>query len=314
MMPDDARGDAVAILGLMNLPRVGTVTIHRILDALAERDTAPRYLLEYDAESLVAEDLLTRLQAAQFVSDEERDWRTATIDQIDTADIHLLPITSDDYPACLRNTQRNMMPPLLMIRGDAELLNLGGIAFAGARKASGEGLEMTRALVSAAVEKQFTVVSGGAAGTDAATHEEALAAGGSTIVVLAEGICTPRARAFDSLLERGSVAVISTFLPDDPWQAWRAMERNRYILGLCDRLIVIEAGVRGGTLAAGREALAAGIATWVLDYPDPPESAAGNRLLIELGAHPIPVSDRSELTIPPGLFAIEGWLVKPVRG
>lgn len=310
-MSAELRADAIAILGLMNLPRVGTVTIHHILDALRERDTAVRYLLEYDATSLVSEALLSEKQAEMFVSDEQRDWREATIDQLDAGNVQLLPITSPDYPACLHEKRPPMQPPLLMVRGDASLLELGGIAFAGARRASPHGLEFTRALVTRAVEQTFSVISGGAAGTDIESHQVALANGGSTVVVLAEGIGTTPARRFDGLLETGRAAVVSTFLPDAPWETWRAMDRNRTILGLCDRLTVIEAGVRGGTLAAGREALDAGIPTWVLDYADPPESAAGNRLLIEQGAHPIPVGDG--LVIPPELFAINGWVVNRVR-
>jgi DNA processing protein len=307
------RADATAILGLMNLPRVGTATIHRILDALAEDETTPRHLLGYAAADLIGEGLLTGPQATAFASAEQRDWRVATIDHLDATGIRLLPITSDAWPACLRKTQRRMTPPLLMARGNVDLLHPGGIAVAGARKTSVRGLEITRALVAAAVEQRFTIVSGGAAGTDAAAHEEALARGGSTIVVLAEGICAPGTQRLDALLETGRAAVVSTFLPDDPWQAWRAMERNHSILGLCDRLVVIEAGDRGGTLAAGREALDAGIPTWVLAYADPPEPAAGNRLLIELGARPIPVPDRGEIAIPPELFAIDGWVVNRVR-
>lgn len=307
-----AHADAIAILGLMNLPRVGTVAIHRILDSLAERDTAPRHLLDYDAVSLVAEELLTEAQAATFVSEEHRDWRAATIDQLETAGVALLPLTSADYPRCLREKQRKQVPPLLMARGDTALLDLGGIAFAGARRATPRGLAIARELVARAVEQRFTVISGGAAGTDAATHDEALVRDGTTVVVLAEGISAPGVRRFDAMLDTGRAAVVSTFLPDDPWQAWRAMERNRAILGLCDRLVVIEAGSRGGTLAAGREALDAEVPMWALDYADPPDTAAGNRTLIELGARPIPVSEDGDVSIPPELFAIMGWAVNHI--
>jgi DNA processing protein len=313
MSTDDAHADAAAILGLLNLPRVGIVAIHRILAALAEREIQIRYLLEYDEGSLVEEGLLTEAQAERFVSQEERDVRTATMDQLETADIHLLPITASDYPACLRAKRPAMRPPLLMVRGNVDLLDPGGIAFAGARRSSPRGLEITRALVGRAVEQRFTVISGGAAGTDLEAHEEALASDGSTIVVLAEGICTPRARQFDAMLETARAAVVSTFPPGDPWQAWRAMERNRTILGLCDRLVVVEAGVRGGTLAAGKQALGDDVPVWVLDYAVPPESAAGSRLLLEMGARPIPVPDRGDVVIPPELFTIEGWVVSRVR-
>ena len=312
-MSSDSGADATAILGLMNLPRVGTVAIHRILDAIGQRGTAPRHLLDYDAASLVGEELLTEQQAASFTSEEQREWRAGAMAVLESSDVRLIPITADTYPQQLRRRPPSLAPPLLMTVGSPDPLLPGGIAFAGARQASDQGLAHTRALVAKAVAQRFTVVSGGAKGTDAATHDEALASGGSTAIVLAEGILSARARHYAPLLERGRAAIVSTFLPHDAWAAWRAMERNRYILGLCERLVVIEAGVRGGTLAAGREAIEAGMETWVLDYPDPPESAAGNRLLLEMGARPIPVSTGDELSIPAEVYALGDWVVTEIR-
>ncbi len=179
--------DAKAILGLMNLPRVGAAAIHRILESLAQRETAPGLLLDYDAAGLVEEDLLSEQQATLFISVEQRDWRSGVMAHLETAGVREIPVTSGEYPPHLRHTLGSKSPPMLMARGNTDLLSLGGIAFAGARRATERGLEIARTLVARAVEQEFAVISGGAAGVDAATHDEALARGGSTIVVLAEG-------------------------------------------------------------------------------------------------------------------------------
>lgn len=157
---------------------------------------------------------------------------------------------------------------------------------------------------------RFTVVSGGARGTDSLAHEEAVNAGGNTIVVLAEGILTSSSRRLVRAVDHGAVAVVSTFLPQGSWQKWRAMGRNNYILGLSDRLAVIEARESGGTLAVGKSALKLDINTWVLDYEIPPLTATGNRLLLDLGAHPLRVTANLEVAIPDDLFALHNWKVQ----
>ena len=108
------------------------------------------------------------------------------------------------------------------------------------------------------------------------------------------------------------MALVSTFLPYDGWQAWRAMERNRCILGLSDRLFVSEAGESGGTIAAGREALTMGVPTWVLDFDEPPGSAAGNRTLIESGGRPVRMPSDGEVSPPAELFSRHGWVITEI--
>ena len=69
------------------------------------------------------------------------------------------------------------------------------------------------------------------------------------------------------------------------------MARNHLIFGLGRALVVIEAGEKGGTLAAGRDALKRGRPVFVLNFDD--KTPPGNRLLIDAGARP--VSSRHEL-------------------
>jgi DNA processing protein len=204
-------------------------------------------------------------------------------------------------------------PPILYVRGAAALLNEAGIGFSGSRHVSELGVAHTATLAEQAVDRGWTVVSGGAAGVDVVAHRTALQRGGSTIIVAAEGALHFRlhadVREFAES-ESDRLLVISEFAPKMSWSAGNAMTRNRTILGLSQALCVIEAGETGGTLDAGRSALMLGIPTFILDYPDPPPSAAGNRLLLSEGAAPI------ALTPQPLLPAIpeRGTTPKPTSG
>ena len=65
------------------------------------------------------------------------------------------------------------------------------------------------------------------------------------------------------------------------------MARNKLICGLSETMVVVEAGVTGGTLAAGRECLKQGKHTLVVERSDPHTTAPGNVKLIEEGAFPL---------------------------
>ena len=185
-------------------------------------------------------------------------------------------------------------PPCLFYLGAAELLTASGIGMCGSRNASDEGLRAAAACSEVATQQGLTVISGYARGVDTATHVSALASGGSTVIVLPEGIDHFR-------VKRGPIAnvwdpertlVVSQFSPSRPWSAGSAMTRNNVIIGLSLALIVIEASDKGGTLAAGARALKLNRRVLALEFTENPR---GNAELIRRGA--ISVPNRAELRL-----------------
>ena len=65
------------------------------------------------------------------------------------------------------------------------------------------------------------------------------------------------------------------------------MQRNRTILGLANAAIIVEAGLTGGTFAAGETALEMDQLLFVVTYGGPPASAMGNAVLIARGGRPL---------------------------
>ncbi len=86
------------------------------------------------------------------------------------------------------------------------------------------------------------------------------------------------------------VLVVSQFSPGRPWSPGAAMTRNNVIIGLSLGLIVVEAGIKGGTLAAGSRALQMNRRVFALEFGQNPP---GNAELIRHGA--VPVQSRAEL-------------------
>ncbi len=130
------------------------------------------------------------------------------------------------------------------------------------------------------------VVSGLAHGIDAAAHEGALRAGGTTVAVLGCGVDVPYPRRNRDLaariLERG--ALVSEFWPGTPPAPWRFPARNRIVAGLAGAVAVVEAGRRSGALITADFALELGRP--VLAVPGWPGALAseGCNALLRAGA------------------------------
>lgn len=120
----------------------------------------------------------------------------------------------------------------------------------------------------------------------------ALAAGGTTVAVLAEGIRHFRpTEALRDAGDSGRVAAVSQFAPTRPWSVSAAMTRNGVIIGLSQALVVVEAGVTGGTINAGKQALRIGRPVFTLQLTS--GIPAGNAELIDMGA--VAIRSRTDL-------------------
>jgi DNA protecting protein DprA len=195
------------------------------------------------------------------------------------------------WPAHLRRDDVRIATPWLFVLGDPSLLAQRLIGIGGSREATARSEKMTRNLVRRLVERDVVIVSGGARGIDAAAHSAAMASGGRTIVVLAQGIGTFHVPAqWREPIRQGRLAVVSEYLPPDDWKAFRAIQRNGTIVQMSDSFIVAQAGATGGTLSAGLAALRM---RWPLHVVQQvgsgAESFRGNDLLIRQGGLPLSI-------------------------
>ena len=98
-------------------------------------------------------------------------------------------IFDEKYPSLLKEISDP--PAVIYVFGDETCLKKEiSIAFVGAREATPYGMNLSKSMAHRAALSGANVVSGGALGIDAAAHEGAIEAGGSTIAVLGCGINT----------------------------------------------------------------------------------------------------------------------------
>lgn len=216
------------------------------------------------------------------------------------AGLRVVTSHSPEYPPLLAAALGRARPPLLILAGDAGLLARPGVAMIGSRRPLAASLGFTRAAARVFGSHELTVVSGFAEGIDRCASGAALDAGGTTVLVLAQGLLTFRSdsgiqarglapfgsdsRALMRGIDAGRIAVISAFPPRSDWSTPQAMARNATITALTRDVVVGQAGTSGGAWEAARMGLHQGKRVWVR-RSDGGEEGLGARALASLGAH-----------------------------
>lgn len=164
-----------------------------------------------------------------------------------SGDRDLLPLTDPRYPWLLREIPD---PPLaLYVIGDPACLNQPCLSIVGSRNSTPQGRETATLFGRRLAEAGFTVVSGLARGIDGSAHRGALATG-RTAAVCAHGLDTVYPDAHRSLA--AAIAKESVLVSEFPVgvrpQPHRFPQRNRIISGLSLGTLVVEAGLRSGSL------------------------------------------------------------------
>ena len=208
----------------------------------------------------------------------------------------LLLLCDEDFPAML--SEGIPPPPMLFVRGNVGLLHRPSVAIVGSRHATPQALRIAHDFGRSLSERGISVVSGMAAGIDAAAHRGALAAGGGTVAFWGTGIdriypSSNRELAYE-LGEKG--AIVSEFPLGTRPLAGNFPRRNRLIAALSQAVLVVEAALESGSLITarlagemGREVLAveanpATVRQWTGRIPLVEADATDVEALEQLGA------------------------------
>ena len=179
-------------------------------------------------------------------------------------------------------------PPIaLVIKGDPALLTGDSLAIVGTRNPTQYGVRIAQDFAAGFVDRDWSIISGGAYGIDAAAHKGALIAEGITVAVLAAGIDinypAGNARLFAEIAELG--CLVSEVAPGTPAIPSRFLTRNRLIAALSNATLVVEAAFRSGSLRTARDAVE--LLRPVMAIPGPitsPVSEGCHRLIGERAA------------------------------
>jgi DNA processing protein len=149
-------------------------------------------------------------------------------------------------------------PPFLFAQG-AVVSDDPGLSVVGSRKASPRGIEIATNVAKYLTGEGLTVISGLAAGIDAAAHSAALGESGRTVALIGTGsLRTYPAEnrvLHDLILDSGNGLVLSQFWPDAPPRKQSFLMRNALMSGYGIATVVVEAGEYSGARAQARMAV-----------------------------------------------------------
>ncbi|MGC9327817.1 MAG: DNA-processing protein DprA, partial [Candidatus Hinthialibacter sp.] len=157
--------DAIVLLQLMQIPGIGHATLNRLLFRVQRNGMSPGDLLDMRPDDLVDQYNFQREWAESFLGGRRKSERMA--EELAAHQIQIIPSDHPQYPTRLQEILGDGAPPVLFVRGNADLLREHSAAVVGSRRCSLRGVKSARHCVRQLVEKNLAIVSGNAAGVDA---------------------------------------------------------------------------------------------------------------------------------------------------
>ena len=227
-----------------------------------------------------------------------------TIEYSESKGIGLLGYYDEEFPQNLRNTineEGKLDPPLLLwYRGDLSVLSTTGLAVIGTREPTKVGAAGGEYLAGEFAKRGLNIISGLAIGCDTCGHKGALKVGGKTTAILANGLdhdsIYPEENQdlAEEIVNSGGL-LLSEYRIGTTVNRYNLVARDRLQAGLASATLIIQTGVKGGTMHAANATLMANKDLFVMLFKDEGtnnhEKCLGNAYLIKKGAKYIKGSD-----------------------
>ncbi len=191
-----------------------------------------------------------------------------------------------EYPKRIKEKLSKYAPPMFYYCGDIEIANDECIGFVGSRNIDVCDADFTKKLVRTCLEKQFSIVSGGARGVDSTAAEAIMQNNGVAIEYVADSLSRKiKDKDVLSRIRDGRLLILSVATPTAGFNVGMAMQRNKYIYSQSLGTVVVKSDYnKGGTWAGAVENLKHERSyTFCWNNAD----YKGNTELIKMGAIPI---------------------------
>src|SRR4051812_1459061 len=276
----DTLTERQAFMILNDLPNIGPVTLHRLLQDIS---SDPREILSAPRR---------RLESVRGVGPETSEalvnWRThfdlgREEERLAKTGVTFITGRDEGYPKLLKEIHD---PPIGLYRKGDYLFEQPCIAVIGSRRTTLYGQSVAKKLGADLARLGFCVVSGLARGIDTAAHEGALSVGGKTAAVLGCGldIVYPPENLglYRRIAETG--AVLSEFPFGRKADKQTFPMRNRVVSGISEGVVVVESDLAGGAMITARFAGEQGRLIFAVPGRIDQATSAGCHQLIRDGA------------------------------
>ncbi len=306
------RGATVDDLALVMIPDLGAKTAAHLVGYFGSAEAvfaASESELVHGAE--LREELARRVLGKVSHRSAERE-----LHQADKQKIRLVAATSDAYPELLLECVDR--PHVLYVDGSVEVLRRPMISFCGTRDSTPYGKRMCYKLVEelAGMYPQAVIATGLGYGIEAACHHAAIACGLQSVAVLPcaiQSLPVPQHAGLAGDIIKHGGALVTEFGFNSTYNPAVYHQANRIIAGLSPGTVVVEAGLKSGSLNAADLAYRYDRALMAVPgRVTDRESAGTNRLIFERKA--ALVTSGWEILRELGLDAVEKPAKDPLEG
>ena len=236
--------DLLYQLALTLVPNIGDVQAKALINCYGDAASifkAPKKQLENI-------DGIGTIRASNIKSFSKFASCEAEIAFIEKYKIKPLFLTDEHYPRRLLNCYDS--PSLLFYRGNADLNKTKIISVVGTRSHSDYGRHQCEKIIEDLQQEDILVVSGLAYGIDTIAHKSSLKNNLATVGVVAHGldrIYPPQNKTLAKEMTNNG-GLLTDFTSGTKPDKQNFPRRNRIVAGMCDALLVIESGIKGGSL------------------------------------------------------------------
>lgn len=236
--------DLIYQIALTQVPHIGDVHSKALVNHFGSAEA----IFKASKKELDFLDGIGSVRAASIKSFNNFSEAEKEIAFIEKFKITPLFINSENYPKRLLNCYDS--PALLFYKGNADLNTSKVIAIVGTRSHGDYGKSICEKLVNELIDEDVLIISGLAYGIDSVAHKSAVRNNLKTVGVLAHGLDTVypsqnKTLAREMIKHGGLLTEFkSNTIPDKQ----NFPSRNRIVAGMSDCIVVIESGIKGGSL------------------------------------------------------------------
>lgn len=231
-------------IALTKIPKIGPILTRKLIHHFQ----TPRFVFEASSKELqhiqgISIQLTKLITSKNTFAEAEQELK-----YLEKNDIKCIFYQDHDYPERLKHNHDS--PAILYTKGNFNLDHPRNVAIVGTRKYSPIGKHNTENLVEGLKKFDVQIISGLAYGIDFLAHSKSVEQGIPTIGVLGHGLSTIYPKAHrnlaEAMLENGGL--LTEFAFETRINKDQFPMRNRIVAGLCDALVVVESGVKGGSI------------------------------------------------------------------
>lgn len=301
------------ILTILQLPGLGRVTAFNISEYARNSNIEINSNADYlDLFKLCVDKKIVKRFKDYSINDIDQafDQADSIIDRSLKSGINYTCFYDNEFPNELRKLNKdgkNASPIILYYKGNIEnVLNIPSVAIIGTREVTKEGIQAGAIVSKKFAESGFNIVSGLAIGCDTVAHKGALdAQNGITTAFLAQGLDSvypkENSKLAQTIIDKGGV-LFSEYSIGTGVRGPQLVERDRLQAGMSLATIVIQTGIKGGTMHAVNTTFENNKNVYAIKYKDGElqmhDKVQGNEYLINVkGAKALSFNNIEEIIL-----------------